>query len=213
MVTVGAAGPGGGVIDRPTTAKPGIGEKCARERYTCVQLPKRRILTPSTSIFPWLLLINTCQLYRSTTKKKRPPIYRVMLHNDSFNRRATIRPQGCSRYHQPVFGPSVSNLDPAALCRREYVVQILLKVIDGLTMADAVNVMQVSPSPACCQRSSTPIALFFCMCTLPLRSKRTALVLPLGTTELCTLLACAESAHRWPGMRHHLSPGGLGGSD
>ena len=45
------------------------------------------------------------------TKKKKPPIYRVMLHNDSFN-------------------------------RREYVVSVLLKVVDGLAMDDAVNVMQ-----------------------------------------------------------------------
>ena len=49
------------------------------------------------------------------TKKKKPPIYRVMLHNDSFN-------------------------------RREYVVSVLLKVVDGLAMDEAVNVMQVSIS-------------------------------------------------------------------
>jgi ATP-dependent Clp protease adaptor protein ClpS len=28
--------------------------------------------------------------------------------------------------------------------RREYVVKVLLKVVDGLTMDDAINVMQVS---------------------------------------------------------------------
>lgn len=49
---------------------------------------------------------------RNVTKKKKPPAYRVMLHNDSFN-------------------------------RREYVVKVLLKIVDVLTMADAVNVMQV----------------------------------------------------------------------
>jgi ATP-dependent Clp protease adapter protein ClpS len=53
-----------------------------------------------------------CGLYRKQTKKKKPPQYRVMLHNDSFN-------------------------------RREYVVKILLKVVDVITMADAVNIMQV----------------------------------------------------------------------
>ena len=50
---------------------------------------------------------------RNVTRKKKPPIYRVMLHNDSFN-------------------------------RREYVVSVLLKVVDGLAMDEAVNVMQVS---------------------------------------------------------------------
>ena len=28
-------------------------------------------------------------------------------------------------------------------CRREYVVRVLMKVVDGLTVDDAVNVMQV----------------------------------------------------------------------
>ena len=54
---------------------------------------------------------------RNVTKKKKPPIYRVMLHNDSFN-------------------------------RREYVVSVLLKVVDGLAMDEAVNVMQVTIVPA-----------------------------------------------------------------
>lgn len=44
-------------------------------------------------------------------KKKTSPPYRVMLHNDSFN-------------------------------RREYVVQVLMKVIPGMTVDIAVNVMQ-----------------------------------------------------------------------
>jgi len=43
--------------------------------------------------------------------KKFGPIYKVMLHNDNFN-------------------------------RREYVVQVLLKVIDSMQVDDAVNVMQ-----------------------------------------------------------------------
>lgn len=45
------------------------------------------------------------------TKKKQPPMYRVMLHNDNFN-------------------------------RREYVVQVLMKIVDGMTVDIAVNVMQ-----------------------------------------------------------------------
>ena len=60
------------------------------------------------------LMLKSCSatIRRNVTKKKKPPIYRVMLHNDSFN-------------------------------RREYVVSVLLKVVDGLAMDDAVNVMQV----------------------------------------------------------------------
>lgn len=50
-------------------------------------------------------------LHRKDTKKQRPRFYRVMLHNDNYN-------------------------------RREYVVQVLLKVIPGMTVDDAVNVMQ-----------------------------------------------------------------------
>lgn len=46
------------------------------------------------------------------SSKKKPPIYKVMLHNDNYN-------------------------------RREYVVKILLKTVEGLTVDDAVNVMQV----------------------------------------------------------------------
>ncbi|GAX73540.1 hypothetical protein CEUSTIGMA_g991.t1 [Chlamydomonas eustigma] len=41
---------------------------------------------------------------------KRPPIYKLMLHNDNYN-------------------------------RREYVVKVILKVVEGLTVEDAVNVM------------------------------------------------------------------------
>jgi ATP-dependent Clp protease adaptor protein ClpS len=48
----------------------------------------------------------------STVKKKKlSPPYRVMLHNDNFN-------------------------------KREYVVQVLMKVIPGMTVDIAVNVMQ-----------------------------------------------------------------------
>lgn len=59
-----------------------------------------------------LSLEPTCSPYRTESSKKKPPIYKVMLHNDNYN-------------------------------RREYVVKILLKTIEGLTVDDAVNVMQV----------------------------------------------------------------------
>ncbi|KAF6257797.1 ATP-dependent Clp protease adaptor protein ClpS-domain-containing protein [Scenedesmus sp. NREL 46B-D3] len=45
------------------------------------------------------------------SSKKKPPIYKVMLHNDNYN-------------------------------RREYVVKCLMKTVEGLTMDDAVFVMQ-----------------------------------------------------------------------
>lgn len=47
---------------------------------------------------------------KKVTRSKKPPNYRVILHNDNTN-------------------------------RREYVVQVLLKIVDGLTVDDAVNVM------------------------------------------------------------------------
>lgn len=49
--------------------------------------------------------------------KRKPPIYKVLLHNDNFN-------------------------------RREYVVKVLLKIVEGMTVDDAVNVMQVR-QPLC----------------------------------------------------------------
>ena len=55
-------------------------------------------------------------LHRKDTRKQRPRFYRVMLHNDNYN-------------------------------RREYVVQVLLKVIPGMTVDDAVNVMQARCAP------------------------------------------------------------------
>ena len=56
------------------------------------------------------------RLHRKDTRKQRPRFYRVMLHNDNYN-------------------------------RREYVVQVLLKVIPGMTVDDAVNVMQARCAP------------------------------------------------------------------
>ena len=55
-----------------------------------------------------LLRIHPC---RKNRQKKRPPIYKVLLHNDDYN-------------------------------KREYVVQVLLKVVDGFSVEDALNVMQ-----------------------------------------------------------------------
>lgn len=62
-----------------------------------------------------LLLLTLMPVFgccRTESSKKKPPIYKVMLHNDNYN-------------------------------RREYVVKILLKTVEGLTVDDAVNVMQV----------------------------------------------------------------------
>jgi ATP-dependent Clp protease adapter protein ClpS len=51
------------------------------------------------------------------TLRRKPPIYKVMLHNDNYN-------------------------------RREYVVKTLLKVVEQITVDDAVNAMQVGrPCP------------------------------------------------------------------
>ena len=44
-------------------------------------------------------------------RRKRPPIYKVLLHNDDYN-------------------------------KREYVVQVLLKHVEGYTVEDALNVMR-----------------------------------------------------------------------
>merc|ERR1711963_605152 len=72
MTSSPPGGPGGNVIDKPTTL-PG-------------------------------------QDFQKQSKKRKPPIYKVLLHNDNNN-------------------------------RREYVVKVLLKVVDGMTVDDAVNVM------------------------------------------------------------------------
>eukprot|EP01024_Parvocaulis_polyphysoides_P047345 TRINITY_DN4488_c0_g1_i6.p1 TRINITY_DN4488_c0_g1~~TRINITY_DN4488_c0_g1_i6.p1 ORF type:complete len:138 (-),score=12.33 TRINITY_DN4488_c0_g1_i6:296-709(-) len=55
--------------------------------------------------------LQTGEVTKDTTKSKKAPKYKVLLHNDSFN-------------------------------KREYVVKVLMKVVDGLTMAEAINVMQ-----------------------------------------------------------------------
>jgi ATP-dependent Clp protease adaptor protein ClpS len=48
---------------------------------------------------------------KKDSEKKRPPVYKVLLHNDDYN-------------------------------KREYVVQVLLKCVEGYTVEDALNVMQ-----------------------------------------------------------------------
>jgi ATP-dependent Clp protease adaptor protein ClpS len=53
----------------------------------------------------------TTKLPGSETKKKLPPMYKLMLHNDNYN-------------------------------RREYVVQILIKVVENYTVDDAMLVME-----------------------------------------------------------------------
>ena len=50
---------------------------------------------------------------RKEVKRRKPPNYRVLLHNDNYN-------------------------------KREYVVRVLLKVVDGFTVDEAVNCMQAS---------------------------------------------------------------------
>lgn len=55
--------------------------------------------------------VSAARLHRNLTIKRKPPLYRVLLHNDNSN-------------------------------RREYVVKILLKVIDGMTVDNAVGIMQ-----------------------------------------------------------------------
>jgi hypothetical protein len=69
------------------------------------------------------LLVCVCSTEGS---KKKPPIYKVMLHNDNYN-------------------------------RREYVVKILLKTVEGLTVDDAVNVMQVRARAWCWPRHLAPV--------------------------------------------------------
>lgn len=77
---------------------------CAAQRKPVVMKSGGSVLDKPTSTTP-------DSEKKSRTARKRPPMYRVILHNDNFN-------------------------------RREYVVQVLLKVVDGLTVDDAVNVMQ-----------------------------------------------------------------------
>lgn len=58
---------------------------------------------------PLQALTARSQPCRKSLLKKKPPLYRVLLHNDNMN-------------------------------RREYVVQALIKVVDGMTMEDAIQV-------------------------------------------------------------------------
>ena len=76
-------------------------------------LAKPLFLMRMTKLCTSLCIFVSLSVYcRKSTTKQRPRSYRVMLHNDDFN-------------------------------RREYVVKVLLKVLDNFTMEDAINCMQV----------------------------------------------------------------------
>ncbi len=114
-------------MDRPTISVPGIDIGCA--------WPVRELVLMCWCLRKWVSVSGhpvhcqwsrgECALIRrrfsrrKDTQKKRPRFYRVMLHNDSYN-------------------------------RREYVVQVLMKTIPGMTVDDAVNIMQARAcSPQC----------------------------------------------------------------
>ena len=115
MVAARSTGTGGNVIDRPATA-PDISKRYAKLVKPGPRSQSRRLLFLVSSSLPPLnprpaaplsLLSPPC---RRETRKRKPPSYRVLLHNDDYN-------------------------------KREYVVQVLLKVA-GVTVEDALNVMQ-----------------------------------------------------------------------
>ena len=71
-------------------------------------------------------------------------MYRVMLHNDSSNRCAAVFDVADSPLQWFVTSIHYTTLACCVMVyRREYVVRVLMKVVDGLTVDDAVNVMQV----------------------------------------------------------------------
>lgn len=138
-------GAGGGVLDRPTIGLPGIDLGCAQlsSMFMTTTLFKfsdvvtilvrkaafhGRCSTAGSqdtgTISAWdsccskslLAVLCSPPARRKSATKQRPRFYRVMLHNDDFN-------------------------------RREYVVKVLLKVLDNFTMEDAINCMQAR-SPA-----------------------------------------------------------------
>ncbi len=161
-VTTRAKGsPGGGVMDRPTISVPGIDIGCA--------WPVRELVLMCWCLRKWVSVSGhpvhcqwsrgECALIRrrfsrrKDTQKKRPRFYRVMLHNDSYN-------------------------------RREYVVQVLMKTIPGMTVDDAVNIMQARAcSPAVYSLATLPAPFFW---------RRS-----LGPPLLCDLVA-RSMAHSCP---------------
>ncbi|KAK9188471.1 hypothetical protein WN944_019874 [Citrus x changshan-huyou] len=93
-VLASAPGKGGGLLERPVITAPG------RESEFDLKNMSKTALQGS-------------RFYKTSAGKKRKtsPPYRVILHNDNFN-------------------------------KREYVVQVLMKVIPGMTLDNAVNIMQ-----------------------------------------------------------------------
>ncbi|EIE25987.1 ClpS-domain-containing protein [Coccomyxa subellipsoidea C-169] len=84
---------------------PGLKRPHASPRISCAAGSGGGVLDRPTTIG-----LPGFDLGKATTRQ-RPRFYRVMLHNDDFN-------------------------------RREYVVKVLLKVLDNFTMEDAINCMQ-----------------------------------------------------------------------
>lgn len=71
------------------------------------------------------------------------------------------------------------------LRRREYVVRVLMKVVDGLTVDDAVNVMQVgyaqhpfTYSPLLCTVTSSPVPCLLLLDAIPASSPSAASAQP-----------------------------------
>ncbi|KAL6598445.1 hypothetical protein ACP70R_046144 [Stipagrostis hirtigluma subsp. patula] len=99
-----AAGKGGGVLDRPVEKiAPGrksefdVNGLCGGFKWSCS--------------FVHFSALGARKISEDRKSRKMTPPYRVMLHNDNYN-------------------------------RREYVVQVLMKVIPGMTVDNAVNIMQ-----------------------------------------------------------------------
>lgn len=112
-----AAGGKGGVLDNPTTTTPNIEKGCVLLLPGLQQYSMWQHICRASPIqaCPAHLIRSGAPAppfpFSTETGKKKPPIYKVMLHNDNYN-------------------------------RREYVVKILLKTVEGMTVDDAVNVMQ-----------------------------------------------------------------------
>uniref|UniRef100_A0A7N2MSQ7 Adaptor protein ClpS core domain-containing protein n=1 Tax=Quercus lobata TaxID=97700 RepID=A0A7N2MSQ7_QUELO len=96
-VTAAGAGKGGGLLEKPTIERTTPGRESEFDLRMLLQMP----LHTSTGYAK----------FDSRKSRKMAPPYRVMLHNDNYN-------------------------------KREYVVQVLMKVIPGMTVDNAVNIMQ-----------------------------------------------------------------------